>query len=333
MAINDVRIIVSTTDQELFRVMQLGLSRTKGVELIINVSRDADAENKLSRQQPNVVIVDLDCGLHTFQFWKQLTDRFKVLIILTSLRNASATAFLRPPVKDFVLRPPQFTSYSMTNYVNGLSNRISSFGRVGETLRFKDMVKTVGVDSKLIAIASSTGGTTVLESILKSLPQDVPPILIVQHMPSGFTKLFADRLNGFCEMEIKEAASNDYLRRGLVLIAPADYHMALVRQGGKLAVDCYKGQKMHGVMPAADILFESVAGIMKGNAVGVVLTGMGADGAKGLMLMHNNGAKTIGQNKETCVVYGMPKVAKDLGAVDFELPIDKIPEKIMSLVE
>jgi len=120
--------------------------------------------------------------------------------------------------------------------------------------------------------------------------------------------------------------------KGQILIAPAGSHIRMVERSGKLAVDCFLGPKMHGVMPAADILFESIASISKRNAIGVILTGMGADGGRGMMLMHNAGAKTIGQDKETCVVYGMPKVAKDLGAIDYELPIDQIAGKILSLV-
>jgi two-component system chemotaxis response regulator CheB len=150
-------------------------------------------------------------------------------------------------------------------------------------------------------------------------------------MPSGFTKLFAERLNNFYPMTIKEARNGDFVRAGQVLIAPADQHMSLVSDGNHLSVKCFVGQKVHAVMPAADILFESAAPILKTNAIGVVLTGMGSDGAKGLLLMHRYGAKTICQDETTSVVYGMPKAAYDLGAADFKLPIGEIAGKILQL--
>ena len=179
----------------------------------------------------------------------------------------------------------------------------------------------ISKNQKMIAIASSTGGAEALTKVLTELPKDSPPIVIVQHMPTGFTKLFADRLNGICNIEVREAQSNDQIKQGLALIAPADNHMVVKKRGSMFITECFVGKKLHGVMPAADILFESVSNVVKENAVGVVLTGMGADGGKGLKMMKDNGARTIGQNKATCVVYGMPKVAFDLGAVDIELPL------------
>jgi len=197
----------------------------------------------------------------------------------------------------------------------------------------RDLHKMIDVNNskKIVAIGSSTGGTNALEYMLKVLPADVPPMVVVQHMPSGFTKLFADRLNGLYKQEIREAQSGDFLMRGQMLIAPADRHMKLIRQQGKIAVECYVGNRIHGVMPAADILFDSVADIMKRDAVGVILTGMGSDGAKGLLKMRNAGCRTLGQDEASCVVYGMPKAAKDIGAVEYELPLEKIPEMIMHL--
>jgi two-component system chemotaxis response regulator CheB len=185
----------------------------------------------------------------------------------------------------------------------------------------------------VLAIAASTGGTEALERILAKLPQDIAPPLIVQHMPTGFTKLFANRLDSLCPMEVREAKDGDVATPGLALLAPADNHMELVRRGGKLYVKCFAGEKIHGVMPAADILFASVANVMKSYAIGVILTGMGADGARGLLRMRQMGAATIGQDKSSCVVYGMPKIAAEMGAVQFALPLGMIAEKIESLLQ
>ncbi|MCL2351917.1 MAG: CheB methylesterase domain-containing protein [Firmicutes bacterium] len=185
--------------------------------------------------------------------------------------------------------------------------------------------------TRLWALAASTGGPEALDRIFRALPADIPPVLVVQHMPPGFTKLFADRLDSLCPMEIREAEDGDVPRRGLVLVAPAERHMKLSAAGGKLRVSCFAGQRMHGVMPAADVLFESVAEIMGERGVGAVLTGMGRDGAQGLLAMRRRGARTICQDEESSVVYGMPKAAFELGAAEFVLPLEKIAEKLMEL--
>jgi len=200
-------------------------------------------------------------------------------------------------------------------------------------LSMRDLLKTVdnNFKQKIIAIGSSTGGTNALEALLKALPENMPPLVVVQHMPSGFTKLFADRLNAIYKQDIKEAQTGDYLMRGRLLLAPADKHMKVIRRNGKLAVECFIGNRIHGVMPAADVLFESVADVVKSEAVGVILTGMGNDGARGLLKMKQTGCKVIGQDEASCIVYGMPKAAKDIGAVHYELPLDQIPEMMMHL--
>ena len=185
--------------------------------------------------------------------------------------------------------------------------------------------------SRVLVIASSTGGTNALEIILRDLPDGFIPTVIVQHMSSGFTGMLADRLNRVSAMEVKEASEGDILRPGLALLAPEDSHMRLRAEGGNLVVECFTGEKIHGLMPAADVLFESVARLVKDKAIGVVLTGMGADGAEGLLKMRLQGAKTIGQDKESSVVYGMPKKAFEIGAVEYVAPLNRIAEKIISL--
>ena len=187
-------------------------------------------------------------------------------------------------------------------------------------------------NNKIIAIGASTGGVEALTQVLSGFPVEIPPVLLVIHMPPGFTKLFAQSLNDKLAISIKEAQSGDYLIPGQVLIAPAGKHMKLVRLNGRLAVECYLGERVSFVIPSADVLFESVANIVKQDAIGVIMTGLGADGASGLLKMYNSGAVTIGQNKETCIIYGMPKVAKELGAVKHEVPLNRIAPTILSLL-
>ncbi len=326
------RLIISTMRPDLVTALKTGLQSKPLIEMIITVSRPSEAENKLSRMSYNVLLVDLDCASPDFDRIKAYSGRYQFLALYTSAM-LSRSRFDGRTGDDFLLKPPVFTLPAGTAYSNGIYKRLEGFVRQQAPPVTRDLGKlvTASSDAKIVAVAASTGGTTAFESILKQLPSDVPPMVIVQHMPSGFTKLYAERLNTVYRQEIKGAVTGDYLMRGRILLAPAERHMKIVRQQGRYAVECFIGTKMHGVMPAADVLFDTVADVCKANAVGVVLTGMGSDGARGLLKMHNAGAKTIGQNEQTSVVYGMPKVAKGLGAIDYELPLDMIAEKIVTL--
>jgi len=185
--------------------------------------------------------------------------------------------------------------------------------------------------SKIIAIGASTGGVDALEEILSGFPASMPPILVVLHMQAGMTRVFANHLNGVTKLSVKEAKDGDYLERGQVLLAPSGKHMRLINKNGRtLIVECKIGPKVEHCIPSATVLFDSVADICGSNAVGVILTGIGADGAKGLLKMRQKGAPTIGQNEDTCVVYGMPKMAKTMNAVQYELPLGQIAKNIMS---
>ena len=185
---------------------------------------------------------------------------------------------------------------------------------------------------KIIAIGASTGGVEALAQVLGRFSANVPPIVLTIHMPHGITRIYANQLDDTLNLSAKEAEAGDYLKPGQVLVAPSGKHMTVVKRGGRWAVDCFVGEKVQYAIPSVDVLFESVAREVKQNAVGVLLTGIGADGARGLLQMRQSGAVTIGQNEETCVVYGMPKVAKEMDAVCHELPLEEIAHKILSLV-
>jgi two-component system chemotaxis response regulator CheB len=327
-----IRLILAGMKPDWVAHITGGLNHKPGIEMIISVETPAEAENKLNRQNMNVLLTDLDNALINEARINAMRSRYGLLALFTSISSVKARPFLKNGTDDFLYKPPTVNPQSIAQYQSVLYKRLNGFRNQIVPVGIRDIAKMADGSKKVIAIASSTGGTNALEQILQKLPPDAPPVVVVQHMPSGFTKLFADRLNAVYSINIKEAQTGDYLKQGQVLLAPADRHMKIVRQQSLLAVDCYVGIKIHGVMPAADVLFESVAELVKANAIGVILTGMGADGARGLMLMHLAGAKTIGQDKSTCVVYGMPKVAKDLGAVDYELPIGQIADKILALV-
>ena len=180
------------------------------------------------------------------------------------------------------------------------------------------------LNSVVIGLGASTGGTEATLEVMKRLPADIPPMVIVQHMPKGFTEMYANRLNNLCQMEVREAKNGDELRRGLALVAPADLQARIVRIGDKYTVSCTPGEKVSGHRPSVDALFQSMSEVVRCKMVGIIMTGMGQDGAAGLLAMRRKGAYTIGQDQESSVVYGMPKVAHDIGAVCTQAPCEGV---------
>ncbi len=181
----------------------------------------------------------------------------------------------------------------------------------------------------LIALGASTGGTEALEQVIRVFPQDTPPVVIVQHMPAGFTKLYAERLNRSCKMQVKEAEDGDRLRHGLIIIGAGDYQLRVQKDAKGWYVSSKPGERVSGHCPSVDVLFNSVASAAGPKAIGAILTGMGRDGADGLLAMRQAGAFTIGQDRESCVVYGMPMEAYKIGAVQVQAPLNKIADIIL----
>ena len=184
---------------------------------------------------------------------------------------------------------------------------------------------------KIVAIGASTGGTVAITNLLEGISPPIPPILIVQHIPPVFSNMFAQRLNETFSFDVKEAESGDLVLPGRVLIAPGNKHMIAKKVGSTVKVECFEGEKVNGHCPAVDVLFDSMAAFGS-EVVGVILTGMGYDGAKGLLKMRTQWAYTIGQNEKSSVVYGMPKVAYSIGAVEIQLSLEQIAGKINSVV-
>lgn len=190
------------------------------------------------------------------------------------------------------------------------------------------MIKTT---EKVIVVGASTGGTEALRVFLEALPADCPGIVIVQHMPEHFTRSFADRLDQLCKISVKEASNNDTVIRGRALIAPGNHHLILKRSGARYFVEVNDGPLVNRHRPSVDVLFRSTAKFAGKNAVGVIMTGMGDDGARGLLELKETGAQTIAQDEKSCIVFGMPKEAIKLDAAEYILPLDKIAEKVLKL--
>ena len=321
---------VLTGDLTFKRQMQTALPKLFDRELITYAAGLPEVRTKLNKALPNILICDTDDKNVAENLMAQMTATYKLAVIYTGSGRyapSAPNANYAPYISKIQLNASEAT------FLNSIKLHINPFLLSNAPRGMKDAHSAAAAVKKIIAIASSTGGTDALEKILLKLKADAPPVVVVQHMPSGFTKLFADRLNAVCAVGVREAKNQEYLRTGEALIAPAGLHMKIRLSGGGVVAECFDGPRMHGVIPAADILFDSVAEVMKQNAVGVILTGMGSDGARGLMKMHLSGARTVGQDKATCVVYGMPKVAYDLGAVDFQLPLDQIADKMISLAK
>jgi two-component system chemotaxis response regulator CheB len=183
--------------------------------------------------------------------------------------------------------------------------------------------------NKPVAIGSSTGGTQALEQVLTQLPADAPGIAIVQHMPERFTAMYATRLDGICAMNVREAKTGDRIERGVALIAPGGKHMQVRKQGGQYYAEVISGPPVNRHCPAVDVLFKTMAECAGPDALGIILTGMGDDGARGLLAMHQAGARTLAQDEASCVVFGMPKEAIKLGAADAVVPLDRVASEIL----
>ena len=326
-----VRVIIASTNIELIACVRKAFANKPFIKSVITVTRPQDAATKLGTDGINILLWDLDAERSNVPWINSLRNHYAIQVVYTSFEISPPTIISRGTSDGFLTKPAIFTTLTESRYSTTLENIVAGILQKSPAAGANKVIRGATERDKIAVIASSTGGTNALDDLLRGLPPSAPPIVVVQHMPGGFTKLLADRLDSAHKLEVKEAETGDILTRGKVLIAPADMHIKLVKQRGYLSVECFVGTRIHGLMPAADILFESAADLLRSNAIGVVLTGMGSDGARGLKLMHASGSINIAQDEESCVVYGMPKAAMAIGAVHHQLPLLEIASKIMEL--
>ncbi len=301
------------------------------------------ARDKMVANKPDVVCLDVEMPrMDGITFLKKIMKHMPIPVIMVSsltTKGAQTTLdALDAGALDFVAKPHSNIYEGKSEIEKELLEKVkmAATANVTKKINLNTSKKLVYKSSqmtttqKIIAIGSSTGGTEALKDVLVKLPANSPSIIVTQHMPASFTKPFADRLNSLCEVEVKEASNGDTLGVGQVFIAPGDKHMVLRRSGARYFIQIGMGEKVSGHRPSVDVLFNSVAKVAGKNAIGVILTGMGSDGAKGLLNMKKMGCITLGQNKKSCVVYGMPKVAFEIGAVDKEIHIDNMAKEIIS---
>lgn len=337
---NRIRVLI-VDDSLLFReVLVRGLSSDPGIEVVATASDPFDARDKIIEYEPDVMTCDVEMPkMSGIEFIQRLMPQYPLPIIVVSSTSGTVFDAMNAGAVDFVGKPNLSSVNSVESFINDLiaKIKIASKAKVQNhslETTLKKVERTSASDKiKLIAIGASTGGTEAIFSILKKLPSNIPGIVIVQHIPPKFSRMFAERMNTTTGLAVKEAKTGDYVERGRVLIAPGDQHMIVKKMGDKYRVECFEGEKVNGHCPSVDVLFESVAKEAGNNTIGVILTGMGYDGAKGLMSMRRKGARTVGQDEKSCVVYGMPKVAYNIGAVEKQTALENIPNIIFSLLD
>jgi two-component system, chemotaxis family, protein-glutamate methylesterase/glutaminase len=343
----NIKVLVVDDSAVVRKVFTEELSREAGIEVIGTAPDPYVARDKIVRLAPDVITLDIEMPrMDGLTFLKKLMRYHPVpVIIVSSLTKAGgklALEALSLGALEVVSKPS--ASYSVGDMGVQLADKIRAVARIDvkkpvsspepvEISSSKTPSKAlVATTNKVIAIGASTGGTEALKLLLTSMPPNAPGIIIVQHMPANFTTSFAERLDSLCAMSVKEAEDGDGVFNGRALIAPGNYHMLLKRSGARYYVQVKQGPMVHHQRPSVDVLFKSVAEYAGGNALGIILTGMGADGAEGLLMMKNAGARTIAQDEKSCVVFGMPKEAISLGAAEVVLPIEGIALKALEMI-
>ncbi len=354
---NPIRVLIVDDSAVVRQVVTEILSADKGIQVIGAAPDPIFALAKMEKDWPDVIVLDVEMprmdGLTFLR--KIMAERPTPVVICSTLTTQGAEttmqamsagavsivakpkadlkSLLREHADDLIsvvkgaaqarVRKPVLTAKPLTVNAKLTADAVLPGMPVGQ----RAMAETT---DRVVALGTSTGGTQALEAVLCALPIDSPGIVIVQHMPEAFTAAFAQRLDKICEIEVREAANGDRVHSGLALIAPGGRHLVLERSGAQYRVAVVDGPPVSRHRPSVDVLFRSVAKAAGRNALGVIMTGMGDDGARGLKEMRDAGARTLGQDEESCVVYGMPKEALKMGAVEHELGLDQIPSAIVS---
>ena len=344
-----IKVLVIDDSALVRKLLTKELGRQKDIEVVGSAINPYVARKKIAELKPDVLTLDLEMPrMDGLSFLSKVMKHHPMPVVvvssLTPKNSENALTALRLGAVDVICKPGSAYSTkeisqkiikavraaSKANVKSGSRKLKKSKEPIQINKNASDKARLKQTTKKLIAVGASTGGTKALEEILPSLPPRLPGMVIVQHMPPVFTKSFAERLDTVCQVNVKEAENGDWVQPGQILIAPGNYHMLVQKKGAKYYTKIKQGPPVHHHRPSVDVMFNSVADAAGINATGVILTGMGADGAKGLKKMREQGAHTIGQNEETCVVYGMPKKAYEMDAVVETLPLPKIAEAIVS---
>lgn len=322
---------------------------------VIGTARDPlVAREKIRELKPDVITLDIEMPrMDGLEFLEKLMRLHPLPVLMVSTRtNIGSPATLRAlelGAVDFITKPKLDIQNSLVDYADEITDKIRAAAQAKirplqgasltqhlaksmkvEPAKPKTKSANLNLNHALLVIGASTGGTEAIKEILLGMPVDCPPILIVQHMPKGFTKSYAARLDTLCQITVHEAVHGERLQAGHAYLAPGDDHLMLARTSSHYFCHLSQDEKVNRHRPSVDVLFQSVVDYARGDTVGIILTGMGKDGAAGMKLMHDKGFKTFAQDEASCVVFGMPKEAIARGSVDEVLPLDEMAQHIIA---
>jgi two-component system, chemotaxis family, protein-glutamate methylesterase/glutaminase len=339
-----IRVLIVDDSPTVCAILKRGLEAAEGIEVIGTAPDPYAARDLIVKDPPDVVTLDIEMPrMDGLTFLRKLMNHFPlpVVVVSTLSQDGSGKALEAMSCGAVEVIGKNVGEDKRQAFLIELVGKVRSAARA--TVRQRTTAPVPAPPGPLaalhspfgrvLAIGASTGGTEALASIFGRLPANTPPTVIVQHMPPVFTRQFAERLNRLSAMTVREAVDGEALVNGLALVAPGDQHLLLRRRGSGYGVELRDGPKVSGHKPSVDVMFRSVAESAGANAVGVILTGMGADGAQGLLQMHQAGAESIGQDEASCIVYGMPREAALLGAVATVAPLDRIAGRICRACE
>lgn len=338
-----IRVLIVDDSAIVRQVLLNELSREADIEVVGTAPDPYVARDKIVQLTPDVILLDVEMPrMDGITFLRKLMRYHPVpVIIVSSLTQAGGKLALEAMdagAVEVMCKPG--SAYSVADMSAMLAdkiraaawakNRLKAVAESPPVAALSSRLAMTATTNKILAIGASTGGTQAIEAVLTRFPANAPGTVIVQHMPEHFTASFADRLNGLCDIEVREARHNDSVTPGVALIAPGNHHMLLRRSGARYYVEVRDGPLVCRQRPSVEVLFKSVAQYAGANAVGAILTGMGADGADGLKLMRDAGAHTIAQDERTSVVFGMPKEAIARGGACEVMPIDRMAEAMLA---
>lgn len=337
-----IRVLI-VEDSIVFREMLVqNLRRDPAIEVAGTAKDPYEARDAILALKPDVMTLDVELPrMSGIEFLRKLIPQYPLPVVVISSLSDKVFDAMNAGAVDFVAKPAVSSRRELEDFIKNellVKIKIASAARIGNIKRSAKISQeehhpSVGRGNLVVAIGASTGGTEATSALVRQYGTDIPGIVCVQHMPPGFTQMYAKRLDNECRIHVKEAETGDRVLPGHMLIAPGgDRHMQLVKVGGGYQVEIKAGPKVNGHCPSVDVLFDSVAKVAGADALGIILTGMGGDGAKGLLAMRKAGARTIGQDESTCVVYGMPKVAYDLGAVEYQEKLSDIAGRTYALL-
>lgn len=338
--LNKIRVLIVDDSALVRAILSRELSGDPELQVVGTAPHPFKANELIEKLDPDVLTLDVEMpGMNGVEFLKRLMKKHPMPVIMVSAftrRHSQITLeALSAGAIDFILKPSSDITRGLHVMITELRKKIKIAARV-RTSKSKYTIETntpltpISLDSflnrdKVIAMGASTGGNEAIRRILSAFPANTPGVIVVQHMPAGFTKMFAERLNLFTEMTVKEAQTGDQVMPGRVLIAPGGYHIRLKKTDGRYTVSCDKSEPVCGHRPSVEVLFRSVARTAGPKAIGIMLTGMGADGADGMVKMRLAGARTVAQDEATSVVFGMPREAFRRGGAERLAPLERIP--------